>query len=99
MARGHGMTPEGLERVLHPPRTDHDHGDSYDGDSVLFPAGWDNLDPGRHDVSGCWPALTAQRLIGSNVPRWRVECRNCHGTWRGDTEAEAMQKARTAHGE
>lgn len=77
---------------------DCDHRPVYDSTTSLFPRGWDE-DPGRYEADGCWPALTAQRLIGSSVPRWRVTCRNCHVSWHGWSEAEAMQKARRAHGD
>lgn len=80
-----------------PPR-DHDQPPKYA--PVDYPAGERlSMDPGRFDAVGCWPVFTAQRVIGSNVERWRVTCRNCRGSWRGWTEAEAMQKARVAHGD
>lgn len=81
-----------------PPR-DWDHGERYDGQSALFPKGWDDMDAGRFTADGCWAALTAQKLIGSNVPRWKVSCRHCRGVWHGWSEQEAMQKARVAHGD
>lgn len=81
------------------PARDHDVPPVYDGDSALFPKGWDNLDPGRFDADGCWLSFSTQRIFHGGLPYWKATCRHCGSTYRGSTEAEAIAKARRAHGD
>lgn len=77
-----------------PPR-DFDQGEKYDGEAALWPPGSLDMDPARHEAAGCWPALRTEQ----DGSLFAVSCRNCHGTFRAATEAEAMRKARRAHGD
>lgn len=91
MARGHGMTSEGLERVLHPPRTEHDQPPKY------RPHEGGDMDPGRFDVverpGRCWPSWGP--VHDSLVPskwRWWVECRDCRRRLHGSSEKSLRRR-------
>lgn len=61
---GRARDKQAVARAGCSPRDDHDHGDLYDGDAVLFPSWWDDLDPGRHGE----PVAQRPRLFFTVTP-------------------------------
>lgn len=69
---------------VHVPR-DHDQPPVYDGDTALFPKGWDDMDPDRHRAEFCYPTW------GEVARSWghlRVRCLDCKQYVIASTRAE-----------
>lgn len=81
-----------LARSVRPGRTPwHDHGDRYDGHTVLFPA--HDLDPGRFDVEEkpgrCWRSWgPIQRSWGA----WKARCGDCRTYITAPTRTELAKR-------
>lgn len=86
---------------VNPPR-DFDHGEKYDGHDVLFPKGWDNLDPDRHDATG-WGRCEGWAFVPHDTGqpskfRWWHRCRSC-GRLLEASSREALERKWREHGE
>lgn len=76
-------------------RGDHDHGPGYDGDSVLFVEGWDDLDPGRHDVEdrpGRWGPM--HDTLSPSKFRFWIDCNDCGRRLQASSEGMLRLKMR-----
>lgn len=86
MARGDAQHDLETARSVRPGRQwpNHDHGERYDGNTALFPNGWDDLDPGRFDVpcSGDWSPTR------SSWGWFKATCLDCRHIAMGRTGAE-----------